>query len=752
MSDSILIFEHAGTWQVVGIGGAVIVGIYLAWLGHSSIALFWRRAVLQGLRIVICLYVGFLLCGPALQHRQLAPIERSIAVLVDTSESMSVLEGPKRRSQRVADLFDEQAALLAKLKKNYQLKFYSFASQLMPTMVSELVQNPTGERTDIVTALSSLAAEGSSKNKDQKEFAAALVISDGADTEQLVDLKPNESLPSSLKNSLAVLDVPVNTVLVGDRENFVDVAISGVAFDEFAFIRNAVEVDVTISTAGVDELDLPVVIKQGSRNLASKLVRIEGGQTKKVSLRFVPDQVGKFVYRVEIPVLANEMVTENNVYSFVTRIIRDKVRILHVVGRPSWDMRFLREVLKRNPNVDLVSFYILRTTVDIPGSSQNELSLIPFPVTQLFGSELDTFDLVIFQNFNHAPYSVGYYLREIARYVQEGGAFWMIGGDLSFGSGGYSLSPLERILPVGLRSQPDYRLEEHKAIVTQQGQEHPILRSSGAYGWEDLPALGGYNSARSVTPDAQVLLAHPFERVDNERLPILAIREVGRGRSAALLTDGIWRWRFIHVGQGGSPRLYQLFVNNLLRWLIRDPVLDSTMLRSSKAKYSPEEMLRFKVKVKPVDGGQNVQLVIKDLKNNIILQKEVDLDKQGLGDLEVPSPGPGAYVASILQNNTEGQSNSNRVLEDSFVVEDSSKEKSNAIPRSHILKRISEQSDGLHTEIGDFSMDDIEIDSDEQFRVEASMTKSLFDYWQALLAVIFLLGLEWWLRRRWGFA
>ena len=44
---------------------------------------------------------------------------------------------------------------------------------------------------------------------------------------------------------------------------------------------------------------------------------------------------------------------------YVLKVIRDKVRALQVVGRPSWDERLLRRLLKRNPNVDLISFFIL---------------------------------------------------------------------------------------------------------------------------------------------------------------------------------------------------------------------------------------------------------------------------------------------------------------------------------------------------------------------------------------------------------
>ena len=85
-----------------------------------------------------------------------------------------------------------------------------------------------------------------------------------------------------------------------------------------------------------------------------------------------------------MPVAPNEAVTTNNTRSFVVRVIRDKIRVLQVAGSPSWDVRALRAMLKSNPNVDLISFFILRTQDSISLVPNDEMSLIPFPTRELF--------------------------------------------------------------------------------------------------------------------------------------------------------------------------------------------------------------------------------------------------------------------------------------------------------------------------------------------------------------------------------
>lgn len=85
------------------------------------------------------------------------------------------------------------------------------------------------------------------------------------------------------------------------------------------------------------------------------------------------------------PPLPGEATTANNRRAFVLKVLRDKVRVLHVAGRPNWDVRALRSLLGRDPNVELLSYYILRGIEDTDREDPSaELSLIAFPTGRLF--------------------------------------------------------------------------------------------------------------------------------------------------------------------------------------------------------------------------------------------------------------------------------------------------------------------------------------------------------------------------------
>ena len=50
--------------------------------------------------------------------------------------------------------------------------------------------------------------------------------------------------------------------------------------------------------------------------------------------------------------------------------------------------------------------------------------------------------------------------------------------------------------------------------------------------------------------------------------------DAGQGRTMAIASDTMWRWRFAAgAGGGASERAYHRFWSNALRWLVRDPDL-----------------------------------------------------------------------------------------------------------------------------------------------------------------------------------
>ena len=102
--------------------------------------------------------------------------------------------------------------------------------------------------------------------------------------------------------------------------------------------------------------------------------------------------------------------------------MRDRLRVLLVSGEPHAGERTWRNILKSDPAVDLVHFTILRPPEKQDGTPINELSLIAFPIRELFEVKLDEFDLIIFDRYRRRGVLPRAYFENIAHYVEDGGA------------------------------------------------------------------------------------------------------------------------------------------------------------------------------------------------------------------------------------------------------------------------------------------------------------------------------------------
>ena len=107
-----------------------------------------------------------------------------------------------------------------------------------------------------------------------------------------------------------------------------------------------------------------------------------------------------------------------------------------------------RNLLKSDANVDLVHFTILRPPEKGgDGTPINELSLIAFPVADLFGRKIKDFDLIIFDRYAQQAILPYAYLDNIANYVRDGGALLMAEGPEFSTPDGLFYSPLGAISP-----------------------------------------------------------------------------------------------------------------------------------------------------------------------------------------------------------------------------------------------------------------------------------------------------------------
>ena len=743
-------------WALALLLVAAVGAVLVAYRGLRGEPRPGRRLALVSLRALAALSLVFLVAEPAVQLLQTARVKNRLAVLVDRSRSMNFPREPggEPRTEAVARFLSDSKADLERLASEVSLEVYGFDKDAWPADLASLARGgpAAGGHTDLLAALRAAAGGASASGR---RLAGVLLVSDGADNGALAD-----GLGPQSKAELRALGVPVNAVAVGGEAPR-DLAVERVAVDDFAFVRSKLNVEATLRARGFGSEDVTVVLRREGAVVAQATVHLEPGKERyTVPLSFAPDTTGTFVFTVSTPVLPGEAVAENNSRSFVLRVIRDRVRVLLVAGRPSWDVRFLRGLLKQDPNVDLVSFFILRTSSDNPGP-QEDLSLIPFPVTEILGDQLRTFDAVLFVNFAYQPYrslDIERYLPNLRDYVRGGGAFAMVGGDQSFAEGHYASTPLGDILAVDPAEGLSSTAEPFRPRLTAEGRRHPVTSLVPGEGpnelaWSALPLLPGLNLTLPLPAEsgARVLLEAPSVLANGAPAAVVAVREVGAGRTLAVTTDGSWYWGFVAAEEGRGSRAYQRFWNNALRWLVRDPDLTPLQVQPDRPAVEPGEPVGLSVAVRgpdygPAPGTKVSAEVISD-EGKVVDRAEGISGADGVARFELPSPPPGAYKV-VAQAERPGAPPEHASA--AVSVRSSGPEDFDAAPRPELLRELAELTGGTFTPLPHRGLPDLRLTDPEVVEVGRRRDVPIWNRWWFLAVLAVACGGEWILRRRWG--
>jgi uncharacterized membrane protein len=685
---------------------------------------------------------------------------------------LSETPGEPSRAARAAKWLRDQKDALGRLSREHVVDYYTFGSELAPSTLESLTTTPPmrAEATHLREALSNLRAR-----YEGRDLGGVIVLSDGVDNGRLGAALGDKGLDVESTDFVKSLDTPIHGAWVG-RPGLTDVAIARVLADDFAFVRTSVTVEAVVRVVGRgpkwEGKTVAVTLRRDGVPIKATEITIESGVTNyKVAFQFTPERVGKYLYEISTPVLEGEAIAENNARAFLLKVIRDKIRVLQVTGRPSWDVRFLRGQLKHDPNVDLVAFFILRTPNSIDMVSSEELSLIPFPTEELFQEQLRSFDLVFLQNFNYGPYGIGAYLGEIKRYVEEGGGLAMLGGDLSFTSGGWAGTPVADVLPVELLPDgPPEKLIDpapFKLQLTAEGRAHPLTAlkldvAQNRARWAELPELEGVNMVARARPGATVLGVHPTKKdLDGKPMPVLTVGEAGKGRVLALGSDDSWRWGFADKAGDERGRAYQRFWDAAIRWLIKDPALNFLRIETDQPEYARGQKVQVTVRAlgtdyQPLAGAKldvtvaripTVLDVASTARPEPVAAQHGVTDEDGELTFELPPPAPGGYRI------TARATLSGRPVEEDevFLVRGAGRELEEPEARDDLLRAVAAISGGSFRGPGE-SLDGLTLWPPRVVRVNQHRDVEIWSRWWMLAVAAGCLALNWALRRRWGYA
>lgn len=572
----------------VGLFVLATVILVLAWLNVRHMESERQRATLLALRGALVLSLLIVSLQPTWVEERERERERVVAVIIDDSRSMAQQERQSRARRWARSL---------RSKPNTRL--FAAGERLRRIDSAGRLRARDGH-TDLIGALRDVG-----ERVDPSSLAAVVVVSDG------IDPQLRSGLSTEAREHVATLAVPIHTVALRDERPLTDIAIEAVRASPFAFARNRLPVEVDLALDGLSERQGHITVHASLDGVpvTSRRVALRGKRTRTIELEVQPKTLGGHVLTVTATSLPDEVTHVNNRLHRPLQVIRDRVRVLHLAGHPSYDTRFLRAHLRADPSVDLISFYIMVGRGGGVFVDSSETTLIPFPTEQLFGPALEDFDLIIFSDFDFSRFGIERFLPQTRRWLEDGGAFAVFGGPQALSAGGYGRSSMARWLPIRLDGSRGARAWQPGVFIptrTAIGKNHAITRlkddrSEDSALWKSL-RLEGRNSSGRARANAAVLIESP------DGTPVLSIAEVGKGRVAVLGTDSLWTWAYpdgATEARDAVRAAYQRLVGRLRGWLLQDPAFASLRIDTTNDLGLPHQAMPVSVQIGTTDQRAN---------------------------------------------------------------------------------------------------------------------------------------------------
>ena len=735
------------SYLLVAAAAFVLAG--LMWFGPSrEKTKRWHRAAIALLRAAVIAMVLLAMLRPTLIYTETKKQPATLIVLADQSRSMSVPDsvGNKTRWDALRGALADAAPALAKLQREFELKAYVFDADVHEVRAEkgkiELPDKPEGQQTAIGAALADVLGREAGKR-----LLGVLLLSDGAQRAYAPHDLPPQTAAKRLTCKMFTLPFGQSRGL-GDAQ---DLAVKDLVVNPDVFVKTELTIHGEVRVDGYVNVNIPVrVLFETSPGkmevVAEQTVKADAdGQLLPITLSYVPEVPGEHKLTLEAVKQPGELVTTNNELSTFVNVLKGGLNVLYIEGALRFEISAIRRALDSSHDIKLDYVWL---------DSRNPQSRPDHFVDRFKPGK---YDVYILGDVDSTAFR-GSELADLAKCVRSGAGLMMLGGLQSFGPGGYRDTPLVELLPVGMdaleRQQPDesLRTDVHwpgplKMQLTELGQRNFALMLAGkpsdnAALWAQLPPLDGANKFHDVTRGAAVLIDAAKDK------PLLVAQTVDNGRVMAFAGDSTWRWPMKDFESA-----HKRFWRQIVLWLARKDQTQegSVRIQLAQRRFAPSQRVEFRVGARSPTGDP---ITDADYKAEIVLpngnRSSLPLTRQNeqmMGSYDKTQLA-GDYAIEVTASQKSQPLGAARAR---FLVFEQDLELDNASADATTMENLAAMTGGKSLAPEDLpELIRTLAEDTEQLDVQQETKKTFWDTWPFLLTFVALLGVEWYIRKRWG--
>lgn len=556
-------------------------------------------------------------------------------------------------------------------------------------------------------------------------------------------------------------NIPLYTVAIGNAEPARDIRLVDMVVDPVVFVGDRVTVEVQIAASSLAGRSARLRLRAaGSPSpLAEEEIQLGNQPRQTARLTFVPTEAAESLELIaEVAPAPGELNPRNNLQRQTISVRDETIRVLLVQAYPSYEFRFLKNLLERamapreggKPAVKLTT---VLQEADPEFAQLDKTAVRVFPVQRdvLF----ENYDVILFGDVDPAFLSQQA-MRNIADFVSErGGGVAFLAGP-RFTPTAYQGTPLEPLFPVDLdevEAPPaDAPLTTSAPLRPSRlglATPHLQLGESPAESreiWQRLPGVYWSLAATKLKPGARVLAEHATETgPDGRRLPLILMQFVGNGKVLFHATDETWRWRF-RVGDLFASRYWLQTIRYLSRTKLlgQESIVELSTDRQTYRRGEPVRLrARFLDEREAPAADDGVTVVLRRVGDT---RRQVRLTRggaaQGLFEGVVSDLSVGEYEAWMVEPAVEGKPPTTR-----FSVEAPPGEMARLETDVEELRTAAEQSLGRYYDAATVDRLWSELPPGEAVPISALPPRPLWNIWPLAAVFAALLIGEWLLRK-----
>lgn len=682
-----------------------------------------NQFILTFLRALILIILCWLLFEPILLLIKKIVEKPTIAILIDDTRSVSIQKNSASQLNELRKFIN--SGILERKFSDFDFYYYSFSTKLKryDNFNYDSISF-TGEATNISTALEDL------KNEN-KNFVLTILISDG-----------NYNSGKSPIYAAENLNMPIVTIGIGDTVYQRDIMVWKVVTNEVVYAGNKIPVEATLKWHGFNNEKTELILSENENILDRQIIIIDEGEVeKKFKLNYIANETGMRRFNVSVSNLPDELTTNNNYKSVFVNVLKSKLRIMLIAGAPSPDVSAINYSLNKNENFNLYTFV-----------QKNDREFYPHykngKIPQHFSENmLDTMDCLIFVNFpNSVTRNDILYQIKIRMENKKIPLLYIAGKDIDY----IKLQNYDFALPF---SWVNINLNETVVYPILNGITYSSIILDNQLTrevYKKLPPIYKQLTKFKSKAESEVLANVMYQNVVSDE-PLFLSRNILRQKSFAILGYGIWRWNLLSSNDPDTEKFLNKFLSNIINWLTILDEQKKVKVIPTKLNFTTADMIEFNGQVyddqyRPIDNA-DIHVKISSVDENFELLLENVGNGRYEGKLHNMIEGDYIYYATA-------HINENLVGVDSgkFSVGKINLEYLDTKMNKSLLQQIAVNTGGKYIQTN-------QLDELDQFlsiiKSDARETKLLREYkiWDAeivVLLLIFLLSIEWYLRKRKG--